>query len=316
MCGKRMLACAVGVVLALVGTSPVFGADGENKDAPKKDGGGPGAGRGGPGGGWFARGNQRMMEGMFNRGLGIEQPAKVEDLPLGEARRLVRDVPVGGVDGLQDGRDGWKVEDVFTVTPEQGQALTTLREEYKNELAKLQTEYDEAQKALAEKVKNLRMLYETKANDVLTDPAKGEKAKLDALAVEYGTQHEAATKERAAQVTELRTNMEKVMEEARKNNDWEKMHEAGRKFGALFETAREQRTNLVKSINEKMQEAVTGEAKTKLTELIAKQNVNQWGRGGDRGGDRGGRGGDRGGDRGGQRGGGETQQPPKAPENF
>jgi hypothetical protein len=315
-----MLTCAVCVVLAVVGTSPVFG-----EDAPKKDGGGAaGGGPGGPGGGGRGggfpggRGNMRFMDGMLNRGMGIEQPAKVEDLPLGEAKRLVHDVPVGGVDGLQDGHDGWKMEEIFTMTPEQVQALTTLREEYKGELAKLQTEYDDVQKALAEKVKKLRLLYETKANDILIDPSKAEKAKLDALASEFAVQNEEQVKERATQVAELRTNMEKTMEEARRNNDWEKMREAGGKFGALFETARDQRNTLTKSVNEKMKESVTGDAKTKL-EALLKQNTNPWQFGGGRGGDRGGRGGDRGGAGGGDRGGaggGATQQPPKAPENF
>lgn len=310
MCSERRSLGAVCVVLALLGTGLVSAEDAVKKDGGGGPGGGPG--RGGPM--QFGRGQRGMMDGMFNRMLGIDQTAKVDDLPLGQAKRLVRDVPVGGVDGLQDGRDGWKVEEIFSLTPEQVQALTLLREAYKTELGKLQAEYDEAQKALAEKVKTLRQLHETKANDVLIDPAKAEKAKLDALAVEYAAQNENQVKERTVQVAEMRTNMEKTVEEARKNNNWDQMREVGGRIHTLAQEAMEQRNTLVKNTHEKMKETVTGDARAKLEELLKKNtNAGQFGR--DRGGDRGGvRGGDRGGNRGGQ--GGETQQPPTAHENF
>jgi len=262
-------------------------------------------GRGG-GTGW--------IDGMLQRSIGIEQTAKVEDLPFGEAKRLVQNVPVGGVDNLREGRDGWKVEDIFTLTPEQGEALNALREEYKNELAKLQTEYDEAQKAMAEKVKTLRLAYEVKANDVLTDPAKAEKAKLDALAKEYASKNQEQMKERTAQVTEARINLEKSLVEARQANNWDKMREAFGKVHDMSHQATEQRTTLAKDTQEKMKGAVTGGAQEKLTELLKQQEERGgWGGWGGRGPDRGG---DRGGNRGGQPNAGGAEKPPAPPGEF
>jgi len=256
----------------------------------------------------MGRGGTQGMDEMISRSLGGAPTAKVNDLPFGEARRLVRNVPVGGIDNLREGRDGWKVEDVFTLKAEQGEALNTLREEYKGELAKLQAEYDETQKALAEKVKALRLAYETKATDVLVDPAKAEKLKLDALAKEYAAQNQTQMKERTAQFAELRAGFEKTMAEAREKNEWQGVREAFGKIHDVTHEVRDQRTELGKSFNEKMKEAVTGAAKEKLDELLKQQNADR----------RGGRGGQqRGGQqRGGQQGAGETQKPPAPPGEF
>jgi hypothetical protein len=261
----------------------------------------------------MGRGGMDGVDGMISRSMGVSSTAKVDDLPFGEATRLVRHVPVGGVDCLRDRRDGWKAEDIFALSAEQGEALNTLRGEYKDELAKLQTEYDEAQKALAEKVKALRLAYETRANDVLTDPAKVEKLKLDALAKEFSTQSQTQSKERIAQFTELRAGLEVKMAEAREKNNWQGVRDAFEKIHGLTHEVRDQRAELGKSYNDKMLEAVTGAAKEKLGELLKEQETDRRGRG--RGGP-GGRGGDRGGDQGGNQGGGETQKPPAPPGEF
>jgi len=308
MSGKKALACAGWIFLMVLGTSPLFAADQGGGD--RRAGGDR---RGGRGGFTMGGGTQQWMDRMFSRGMGVEETAKVDDLPFGEVKRLVKNVPVGGVDSLREGRDGWKVEDIFTLTPEQGEAVKTLREEYKNELAKLQTEYDEAQKKMAEKVKALRLAYETKANDVMTDPAKAEKLKLDILAKEYAVVNQEQAKGRTAQMTELRAGMEKTMAEAREKNDWQGVREAFGKVHGVMREAYEQRSTLAKDYTAKMKEAVTGDALAKLEELQKQQDANRWGNWGGRG-----RGGDRGGDRGGARdgGGGGAEKPPAPPGEF
>jgi hypothetical protein len=309
MSGKKMLVCTGWIALMVLGTTPLFAGEEGGGD---RRGGGPG--RGGRGGMMMGGrgGTQQWMDRMFNRGMGVERTAEVDDLPFGESRRLVRDVPVGGVDSFRDGRDGWEVEDIFALTPEQEEAVKTLREEYKTELAKLQAEYDEAQKKMAEKVKALRLAYETKANDVMTDPAKAEKLKLDALAKEFAVVNQEQAKGRTDQMTELRAGLEKTMAEAREKNDWQGVREAFGKVHGVMRESYEQRSNLSKEYRAKMTESVTGDAKTKLEELLKEQDKNRWGGWGGRGRD-----GQRPGGGGGEKkDGGGGQKPPAPPGEF
>jgi hypothetical protein len=128
--------------------------------------------------------------GMISRSLGIDievntkTEASVEELPLGAKKRMVTRIPVGGVDNFSPTGEGWKMEYVFKMTPEQTKAVDTLRDEYKAEEKKLQQELLEQQKAFAAKVTELRQKYEQKANAVLTGEDKDAKDKMDALAAE------------------------------------------------------------------------------------------------------------------------------------
>ena len=186
-------------------------------DAPKGGERGRG-GRGGPGGNWggggagggldqllnnFAgRGNGGAggITGMVSRMLGFDlddpkAPAKVEQLPLGANKRMVTEIPVGGVDNFNPTGAGWKVESVFKLTPEQTKATDALRGEYAAEEKKLNQEILDAQKALAAKVTDLRAKYEKKANEVLTGADKEAKEKMDALAADVYAKNAATVTE-------------------------------------------------------------------------------------------------------------------------
>lgn len=131
----------------------------------------------------------RDITSTISRMLGFEVPdpkaaPKLDQLPLGPRKRLVMEVPVGGVDNFNGTGAGWKMEAVFKLTPEQVKAADSVREEYTAEEKKLNQEIVEAQKALAAKVLELRQKYEKKANDILTGADKETKEKMDALAAE------------------------------------------------------------------------------------------------------------------------------------
>ncbi|MCY3021077.1 MAG: hypothetical protein NTW87_18845 [Planctomycetota bacterium] len=172
----------------------------------------PGPGPGGPGPGGFGgpafgpgpmdfmRGNVAAMIGRMtgldvaNTAAGTKDP-KVETLPLGARRRLVINVPVGGVENPAGTGTGWKVEALFTLAAEQQGALQTLRSDYEKERQKLQAELSEAQKQLAQKAIQLRLQYEERANGLLTGADKETKLKMDALTADAGTRSETLVKD-------------------------------------------------------------------------------------------------------------------------
>jgi hypothetical protein len=138
--------------------------------------------------------------GIFNpvasaRALGIDiegpKSRKIESLPLNEHKRLVLNVPVGGVDIPGSTGSGWKVENVFKLSEEQTTKLETLRTEYAAEQKKLEDELNAQNKAMAAKVAELRKAYEAKANDLLSPEDKEAKLKLDALGAETATKNTA-----------------------------------------------------------------------------------------------------------------------------
>jgi hypothetical protein len=167
--------------------------------------GGPG-GFGGMGGMGALGGAMTMMNGrggimdMATRWLGLTaedvNPVKrVEQLPLGAARRNILQVPVGGVDNPGGSGQGWKMEAIFKLTEEQQKSLEGVRTEYEFEQKKLDAEIDTELKAIAEKVKLLRTKYEQRANDVLAGDDKANKEKMDALGTETATKNNSVVTE-------------------------------------------------------------------------------------------------------------------------
>lgn len=257
--------------------------------------------RGGPGGDWgrMARGGTDYMKESIARAVGGDTPVKLDTLPYAENRNLVNEVPVGGIDGLSQNGTGWKVEEVFTTTEEQTKALGDLRTEYKKELEEIQKKLDEVHKTYAAQIVELRKKYELKANDVLTGDAKGEKQKLDEIAAAYAKDAKAAGQAREEEGKKLSDEAEKSIATARDNQNFEGMMDLWNKLRDFQTGIRNAVSELEKSSREKMKEAVTGESKTKLTELLKgledrENRFRNWG-GGDRGGQRGQRGGPQGG---------------------
>lgn len=264
-------------------------------------------------------GGTGRIEGMLWDALGIEQPAKLETLSYGAEKRRVNDVPIGGIDSLTEQAKGLKVEEIYTLTDEQTQALVKLREDYAHELVEYQKQLEATNLAVAVLVKALRQKYELRANDVLTTEAKAEKEKLDALAKEY---HE----KRAAQATEKKGLAETAIADAkaktaaaRENNDWNAVREAGMK---IFESANESHTKteeMVKQYLAKMKEVPVGDAKAKLTTELDKaerrmQDRGQGFMGRMRG--MGGAGGDRRPERNPEGGAAPAEKPVPPPDNF
>ena len=129
------------------------------------------------------------------RSILIESPSdlsKVNNLPLGPQRRFVLSVPVGGLDNLNSAGNGWKMEQIFTLTDEQQKSVVALRDEYQAEKAKLEADIAVQQKALAEKAKALRDTFEQRANDILTGADKDAKEKIDAMARDTQAKNAAA----------------------------------------------------------------------------------------------------------------------------
>jgi len=120
-------------------------------------------------------------------GLDIQDPKagpKLDALPLGADKRFVFNVPVGGVDNPGSTTNGWKMEAIFKMTDEQTKSAEALRAEYAVEEKKLEQEIQDQFKTQADKLKQLRLKYEQRANDILTADDKQRKEKLDALARE------------------------------------------------------------------------------------------------------------------------------------
>jgi hypothetical protein len=266
-------------------------------NAGQPGGGGPGGGGpmwgGGRGFGGFGGGGGGIT-GMIRGFLGIDfedpkAPVKLDALPLGIDKRLVINVPVGGVDNPAANTNGWKMESIFKLTEEQQKAVDALREEYKAQQKKLDEEVLAAQKAVAEKVKDLRLKYEQRANDILTGNDKTTKEKLDALARETITKNMAV-------VTEMMPMFDG--------------QDMGQGF-AVVRAIREKISANAKTAEEKLLELAPADGKAKIQDILKQQQndrdrMNRWGGGGGRG--RGGPGG------GGGPGGNTPVKPPTPPE--
>ncbi|HYF52310.1 MAG TPA: hypothetical protein VEJ63_23080 [Planctomycetota bacterium] len=264
--------------------------------------GGPGMGRGGPGGPGnnpaFGRFQQQFGPEQFAttaaRAAGVEledtkTEAKIDTLPFGSQRRFVTLVPVGGIDSFSSLSEPWKLEQMYKLTFEQSNSLQTIRDEYKAELKKLQDEMTAQQKAMAEKVKELRAKYELRANDVLTGADKENKQKIDTI------------------TSETHTNNAKVAGELlhanKDNKDMNRMWQIGREL-------REKVSPSIDEAQKKIAELVSPEGKALIEESMKKQadareQVQRWM---DR--NRGGEGRERQ-----NPGGGDPVKPPKPPEN-
>ena len=197
---KFLMMCACCLALPILAGQP---GNGQNPGPGPGPGGGPGGGPGpgfGPGPMGFMRGNAAET---VSRMTGIDiantaastQDPKLETLPLGGSRRLVINVPVGGIENPAFTGSGWKVESVFSLSAEQQAALRALRDEYDKEKRKLQGELAEAQKQLAQKAIQLRLTYEERANGLLSEADKETKLKMDALTSEASAKSEALVKD-------------------------------------------------------------------------------------------------------------------------
>jgi len=242
-------------------------------------------------------GGRNNLFSMASRTMGIEiedpkAGPKLEVLPLGVDKRLVLHVPVGGVDNPSGTGAGWKMESIFKLTEEQTKAVDTLREEYKAEQATLNKEIQEQQKALAEKVAQLRLKYEQRANDVLTGEDKAAKEKLDALA------------------RETQTKNAQIVAEALPLYDANDMAQGF----AMIRTIREKSSANVKAAEEKLIELIPAHSRDRIKDVIKQQSemrdqMSRWAAGG-----RGGPGGDNRGDRENVRRRDEPVKPPAPPQ--
>jgi len=200
-----MWACCLSLpILAGQAANPAQPGAPQQGNAPNP---GPGPGFGPGGGPGFGPGPMGPMRGnfteMISRMTGIDvantaastKDPKLETLPLGSSRRLVINVPVGGVENPAGTGSGWKMEVFFNLGADQQAALQTLRDEYDKEKRKLQVEMREAQKQLAQKAVQLRLLYEGRANELLVGADKETKLKLDALTAEEGAKNDALVKD-------------------------------------------------------------------------------------------------------------------------
>ena len=209
-------------------------------------------------------GGRNRIDTMIYEALGIEQPVKLEQLTYAAEKRLVLKVPVGGIDHLDERKDGWRAEQIFVLTDEQLKSLTSLRDEYKDELKKLQQELEAANLAVALQVKELRQKYEQRANDVLTGEAKTEKVKLDALAKEFCAQLHAKAQGKKPEVDAAIAEVLKQLSVAQETGNWQALGEATKKGYEVVRTMRDDPENLAKEFLEKMKAALTGEAKARL----------------------------------------------------
>lgn len=193
--------------------------------------------------------------------------AKLDDLSFGADRNFLLTVPVGGIESFATlGGAGHKIESVFKLTDEQLKALTGLREEYDGEKKKIEKEIADAEKALAEKVRQLRAKFEQRANDVLTGADKEAKEKIDAL----------------------------VQESYKKNYDLynETMKQGGEndggRFNILTTELRQKATQLVSETQTKILELMPAESRAKLEALFKeeqarREQISKWhGQGGRR----------------------------------
>lgn len=333
---NRMLSAGLCAALALAGAhAPAE----EGQEAPKPDAkaegkgegkrqrpqrgaenqGGDQGGRGGRMGGFggfggFGGPGRGNMERMLLGAMGIEPGVKTDQLTYGSERRLVTRVPVGGIDSLNENADGFKVEEIYTLTDEQTKAMTGLRDEYKTDLEKLQKQLDEANAAVATQVKALREKYEQRANDVLTGDAKSEKEKLDALAKEYNLKHAENVQAKKSEAEDLIREGQKAAADARDQGNGNAIQDAMRKGFEFMRTVREKSDELVKTYAEKLKAIPTGDAKTKLEAELQKIERRGQGRGMGGPGGPGGQGGP--GKQGEGNPGGDAKKPEPPPENF
>jgi hypothetical protein len=120
-------------------------------------------------------------------GLEIDDPKtgpRLDALPLGQERRFLLNVPLGGLDNPGGIGPGWKMESLFKLTDEQSQALAALRKEYEQEKQRAEQEAAVQLKGLAVKLLQARQTYQDRANAILTGADKEAKQKMDALAHE------------------------------------------------------------------------------------------------------------------------------------
>jgi hypothetical protein len=225
-------------------------------------------GPGGPGGPAWGRGGNPMsreqMAAAVTRMAGVEVEGfgnsfRVDSLPLEPQRRFVTTIPVGGVDNLQAFGETWGIEDLYRLTEEQNKALNALREEYKAEQRALENEMTQLQKAMAEKLKEIRGKYELRANDVLTGADKESKEKLDALVKET---HE--------------KNLKAANDILAKNKDADT-----EKLWGLSREVREAAGKIVEEAQKKMLELVPGQGKAVMEDTFKQQaarreQMKQW----------------------------------------
>jgi hypothetical protein len=263
----------------------------EPKDEPKpeeKKAGGP-PGRGGPRAfpgapGAGGRNPVEMMRSIAGRSLGEDRPIKIEDLPFGSDRHLLR-MAVGSVDNLQDYRPGLKVEDLFALTDEQKKALEELRKAYGEERDKFQKELEEFHKSLVARVKEVRQKYEVQANDVLAGELKTSKEKLDAIVKEYNEKRGEGAKGIKEKLDAAQADLEKAMAAAREAQNWDGVRQAMEKHRDALRPIQDRADVDLDAVKEKMKAAVTGEARTKLEEALKRPEFRpMWRPGGGRGG--------------------------------
>ncbi|MBI3829091.1 MAG: hypothetical protein HY291_06225 [Planctomycetes bacterium] len=295
------------------------GGDNQGGDPAGGQGGGRGGRMGGPGGfGGFGGpgGGRGGLERMLLGAMGIEPGVKTDQLTYGSERRLVTRVPVGGIDSLNENADGFKVEEIYTLTDEQTKAVEGLRDEYKTELEKLQKQLDEANAAVATQVKALRAKYEQRANDVLTGDPKSEKEKLDTLAKEYNQKHAETVQAKKSEAEDLIREGQKAAADARDQggNGNAGIQEAMRNGFEFMRTVREKSDELGKTYAEKLKAIPTGDAKTKLEAELQKIERRGQGRGMGGPGGPGGQGGP--GKQGDGKPGGDAKKPEPPPDNF
>ncbi|MCZ7645214.1 MAG: hypothetical protein M5U26_08010 [Planctomycetota bacterium] len=207
--------------------------------------------------------------------VGQDAPVKIDQLGFGAEKRMVLNLPVGGVDNFETMRDGWGVEEIFTLTDEQSKALGTLREEYAKDLEKLQQQLDEANKAVALQVVELRKQYEAKANGLLPAEAKAEKEKLDALAREFYDERLKVGDNYKPDLQKLQEETTKKLAEARENQDWRAMGDVYRQGQEVLGKVRDVVTEMTNVTYGKMVEALSGDAQAKVKAEIEKLQARQ-----------------------------------------
>jgi hypothetical protein len=200
--------CLLCVLCGLCGEFPVFAGQAPNPAQPPapQQGNGPNPGQGpgfgpgmGPGPGFMRPNPAELISRMTgvdvaNIAAAAKEP-KLETLPLGGYRRLVINVPVGGIENPAGTGTGWKVEAVLNLNAEQQAALQALRDGYDKDKKALQKELGDAQNQLAQKAIQLRQAYEDRANALLTGADKELKLKLDALTADAGAKSDALVKD-------------------------------------------------------------------------------------------------------------------------
>lgn len=172
--------------------------------------------------------------------------SKLEDLPLGASRRLILNVPVGGVDTPGGTGAGWKMENVFALNAGQVKQVQALRDAYDAEKKVLEAEIAAQQKVLAEKAAQLRQKFEDRANEILEGADKSAKVKLDAI----GREAQQKTAQLAADALKL-FDPEDFMQGM-----------------ALIRTLRDKSFDLARETEDKVLAAVPAESRLRIEEAI------------------------------------------------